>query len=270
MSANANSPQPASPSDKIERRVSRIVRDFNPHQVVLFGSHARGDTNAASDIDLLVVFERLDDKEKMEKAMRDAVRPLDTPTDIRAATRRGIERRLVIAGHLYRNVCAEGMVLHGPTPLPRPPTLDRRVLMNNKTAKAAVDSLMKQAKEDLRDAKILVGAVGASSGAGQIVQQAAEKAIKAMLIHEAKPYERTHDIDKLIALLSRVPKGEATSVEIAWETVNSWSGPMRYAEGDSTTRTKRNVELAIRQTERVIARFERSIRRERMLARRGR
>ena len=35
---------------------ARIVRDFNPLQIVLFGSQARGDAHRHSDIDLLVVF----------------------------------------------------------------------------------------------------------------------------------------------------------------------------------------------------------------------
>lgn len=33
----------------------RIVREFHPDRIVLFGSHARGDANPDSDIDLLIV-----------------------------------------------------------------------------------------------------------------------------------------------------------------------------------------------------------------------
>ena len=35
-------------------------------------------------------------------------------------------------------------------------------------------------------------------------QQAAEKAVKAFLVHHAKPHERTHDIEVLIALAGEV------------------------------------------------------------------
>ena len=35
-------------------------------------------------------------------------------------------------------------------------------------------------------------------------QQAAEKAVKAFLVHQGKPYEKTHDIEVLIALAGEV------------------------------------------------------------------
>ena len=37
----------------------RIVRDFDPLQIILFGSQARGDAYRDSDIDMLVVFAEL-------------------------------------------------------------------------------------------------------------------------------------------------------------------------------------------------------------------
>jgi uncharacterized protein len=41
----------------IGRMVKRIVKKFQPEQVILFGSHARGDAGADSDVDLLVVMD---------------------------------------------------------------------------------------------------------------------------------------------------------------------------------------------------------------------
>jgi predicted nucleotidyltransferase len=41
----------------IDRMVQRIVAKFRPQQVILFGSHARGDATADSDVDLLVVMD---------------------------------------------------------------------------------------------------------------------------------------------------------------------------------------------------------------------
>ena len=34
--------------------------DFHPVQIILFGSHAHGDTHPQSDVDLLVVFSELE------------------------------------------------------------------------------------------------------------------------------------------------------------------------------------------------------------------
>ena len=39
----------------IRRMVRRLVKQFDPDQIILFGSHARGDAGPDSDIDLLVV-----------------------------------------------------------------------------------------------------------------------------------------------------------------------------------------------------------------------
>lgn len=39
----------------IKEMVKRIVRQFQPEKIILFGSHARGTSRSDSDIDLLVV-----------------------------------------------------------------------------------------------------------------------------------------------------------------------------------------------------------------------
>jgi predicted nucleotidyltransferase len=42
---------------QIDRMVRRIVKKFHPEQIILFGSHARGDAGPDSDVDLLVVLD---------------------------------------------------------------------------------------------------------------------------------------------------------------------------------------------------------------------
>jgi predicted nucleotidyltransferase len=49
--------------------VSDIVQEFDPLRVILFGSVARGDEGPDSDIDLLIVFERLPARTKREAAI---------------------------------------------------------------------------------------------------------------------------------------------------------------------------------------------------------
>src|SRR5512137_116069 len=39
----------------IQEMTDIIVREVNPHKVVLFGSHARGDARPGSDLDFLVI-----------------------------------------------------------------------------------------------------------------------------------------------------------------------------------------------------------------------
>jgi predicted nucleotidyltransferase len=45
----------ASPAACIDEMVERIVRQFDPQRIILFGSHARGDAGPDSDVDLLIV-----------------------------------------------------------------------------------------------------------------------------------------------------------------------------------------------------------------------
>ena len=57
----------------------RIVRDFDPLQIILFGSQARGNADQHSDIDLLIVFEKLADKDKRKTAVDIRVTLADLP-----------------------------------------------------------------------------------------------------------------------------------------------------------------------------------------------
>ena len=61
----------------IAEMTRRIVEKFDPLQVILFGSQARGDAHADSDVDLLVVFPHV------ENTRLAAVAILDELSDMR-------------------------------------------------------------------------------------------------------------------------------------------------------------------------------------------
>jgi uncharacterized protein len=55
----------------IPEMVDRIVDQFDPAKIILFGSHARGDAHRWSDIDLLVVFdEPVDNRQTTVEILR--------------------------------------------------------------------------------------------------------------------------------------------------------------------------------------------------------
>ena len=56
------------------RAVARLIaRKFDPEQIILFGSHARGNAGSHSDVDLLVVLKSLDDWPKRDNPIRAAI-----------------------------------------------------------------------------------------------------------------------------------------------------------------------------------------------------
>jgi predicted nucleotidyltransferase len=70
------------PQASIERRVKRIVKRFHPEQIILFGSHARGDARPDSDIDLLVVLAFEGSARDTRLAIREALHDIPVSVDI--------------------------------------------------------------------------------------------------------------------------------------------------------------------------------------------
>ena len=73
--------------------IARIVENFDPVQILLFGSRARGTATEASDVDIIVVFPAVEDAIEMICAIRCDL--LDSPfcMDIFVTTPEDLERR---------------------------------------------------------------------------------------------------------------------------------------------------------------------------------
>jgi len=92
----------------------RIVREFDPLQIILFGSQARGDADRHSDIDLLIVFEKLADKDKRKTAVdiRIALADLPVAKDIVVTTPEELEHHSTRIGSVLRYAQQEGKILY--------------------------------------------------------------------------------------------------------------------------------------------------------------
>ena len=97
--------------------VDRLTSKFNPLKIVLFGSRARGDAKASSDIDVLVVLPDFPFSEKRNK--RVAVRrvlqdvfDVALEFDVLVSTPQEIERIGHVPGWLLHEALQEGKVLH--------------------------------------------------------------------------------------------------------------------------------------------------------------
>ena len=95
----------------IQNVVDRIVTQFSPRKVILFGSYANGTPDRDSDIDLLVV-------------MNTTLRPVDQAVEIRqlvhapfafdllVRTPEQVQERLDLGDDFFRDVTETGLVVY--------------------------------------------------------------------------------------------------------------------------------------------------------------
>lgn len=100
------------PSKRIPKEVRRmvgvIVKRFHPEQVILFGSHARGDARPDGDVDLLVVMPVSGSKREVQLKIRLALRRFEIPMDLIVTTPEDFEWRQEIPGTIERPAVLEG------------------------------------------------------------------------------------------------------------------------------------------------------------------
>lgn len=89
-----------------------IVERFDPDRIVLFGSHARGEADERSDVDLLVALPNVADPRRAAVEIRRALRGAGVPKDIIVVDSADLARRSGIPGDVVRAALREGKVLH--------------------------------------------------------------------------------------------------------------------------------------------------------------
>ena len=92
--------------------VDRIVRQFKPERVILFGSHARGEGAPDSDVDLLVVMPLQGNKRDKAVEIGVALHDIRVPKDIIVTTPEDYEWRKDVTGTIEYPASHEGKVLY--------------------------------------------------------------------------------------------------------------------------------------------------------------
>ena len=96
----------------IDRMVKRIVETFHPEQVILFGSHARGEAGPDSDIDLLVVMAVEGSAYEKGLEVSLALPDLSVPVDVIVTTPEDFAWRKDVVGTIEWPAAREGKVLY--------------------------------------------------------------------------------------------------------------------------------------------------------------
>lgn len=96
----------------IRRMVRRIVDRFDPEQVILFGSHARGNAGPDSDVDLLIVMDVVGSKREKTLEIRMALGEFHTAEDVLISRPAEFAWRKLYPGTIERPAHLEGKVLY--------------------------------------------------------------------------------------------------------------------------------------------------------------
>jgi predicted nucleotidyltransferase len=98
--------------EKIEEMVRRIVAQFKPDRILLFGSHARGTGWPDSDADLLVIMPIQGSRRQQAIEIDLALVGIDLPADVIVVTPEDVERNRDTPGTIIRRALREGKVVY--------------------------------------------------------------------------------------------------------------------------------------------------------------
>ena len=110
--ANVANPFRTIREQDLEEAVRRLVREFRPQAIYLFGSQVTGVPDRHSDVDIMVLVE--DDSPTHEYYRRgyQCLRGLHVPIELHIASRSRFERFAGVFGSLQHEIQRKGVLLH--------------------------------------------------------------------------------------------------------------------------------------------------------------
>jgi predicted nucleotidyltransferase len=93
----------------------RIVRDFQPQRIILFGSQARGEAREDSDVDLLVVLSAAEHRREAASAIYLTLTGIPLATDVVVTTPAHLAENIDLIGTVLRPAISEGITIYART-----------------------------------------------------------------------------------------------------------------------------------------------------------
>jgi predicted nucleotidyltransferase len=97
--------------ERIQEFCDRLVAEFHPEKIILFGSHAAGTARIDSDVDLLVILPFKGKGMRQAAEIRNRIRA-SFPLDLIVRTPEQMRRRLSLNDFFLREVVEKGKVLY--------------------------------------------------------------------------------------------------------------------------------------------------------------
>ena len=99
----------------LQQIVDRIVTTSNPNRVIVFGSYGRGDADEGSDLDLMVIKPKVENKYEEMIRLHEAVGRVGVGVDILVYSEAEFNRRSQVPGTILYWARKEGKALYEAT-----------------------------------------------------------------------------------------------------------------------------------------------------------
>jgi predicted nucleotidyltransferase len=101
-------------ADLLQTATQRLVAEFQPEQIWLFGSHAWGTPTEDSDVDLMVILPQSDERPiRRDQRAQKCLGRLAVPADVLVRTRGEVNRYKHLRASLFHQVLNQGRKLYG-------------------------------------------------------------------------------------------------------------------------------------------------------------
>ena len=101
-------------ADLLQTATQRLVTEFQPEQIWLFGSHAWGTPTEDSDVDLMVILPQSDERPiRRDQRAQKCLGRLAVPADVLVRTRGEVNRYKHLRASLFHQVLNQGRKLYG-------------------------------------------------------------------------------------------------------------------------------------------------------------
>ena len=209
------------------------LRAYEPEQIILYGSVARGDAGEFSDIDLIVVKETdVPRRERMIECRAHVPSMLGVDVDIFVYTPAEIERSLEARNPFIAAAFTDGVVVYDRHPSAGTRSLRFRVKEPTMESRLAHgQEWLTRAERDLHVALTLSNDLETPASCFHS-QQAAEKAFKGFLIFQGLPLERVHSVKDLAAACAREDEEFLTCADAA-QALDSLYIDTRYPDPET-------------------------------------